>query len=120
MARPIDAEKGGENSRRHRREKGENCAGGRRTFRSIGRKPHATPGSVVSCLWPRKGTLRSLTGIAPLIRFRIEHRTLRPTRHDPRAILENRNMPFILQWGAFLLIGVAVGLGIFHLPPVSR
>lgn len=29
-------------------------------------------------------------------------------------------MPFILQWGAFLLIGVAAGLGIFHLPPVLR
>ena len=32
----------------------------------------------------------------------------------------NPDMPFILQWTVFLLIGVVVGLGIIHLPPVFR
>lgn len=29
-------------------------------------------------------------------------------------------MPLILQWAAFVLIGAAIGLGIFHLPPLFR
>lgn len=29
-------------------------------------------------------------------------------------------MPLILQWAIFLLIGAAIGLGIFQMPPVYR